>query len=100
MALVWFNFKSFFFKFSVKPRLIRSSPLQHKINLGSDLRLECNFIGNPKPVVRWVFVDSIKKELVYLNSVPENPGLLHIKNISYTNEGSFFFVCFKLIGIS
>lgn len=72
-----------------QPRLTDMSPLNHKVALGDELRLECQFSGNPKPTIRWNFVDSIYSQEHSPEATLENPGMLIIKNVSYTDEGTF-----------
>lgn len=72
-----------------QPRLTDMSPLNHKVALGDELRLECKFSGNPKPRIRWNFVDSIYSQEHSPEATFENPGMLIIQNVSYTDEGTF-----------
>ena len=74
--------------FEVNPRLIEVQPKEsQKVQLGSDMKFVCNFAGNPKPEVRWCFVDAINQKDQYPQT---DSGVLLIKNISYQDEGAYY----------
>lgn len=65
------------------------------MDVGKDLELLCEVIGNPKPAVTWTFVDSVYSK--QHNLIPADSSKLVLRNVSYLNEGkcnlvSLFFV--------
>lgn len=73
-----------------KPRLVDITKLDPQIRLGSDIRLECKFTGNPKPTIIWTFIDAIYGEEHHPSGSADNPGLLILKNSSYSDEGEYY----------
>lgn len=80
-----------YFAFTDKPRLVDITKLDPQIRLGSDIRLECKFTGNPKPTIIWTFIDAIYGEEHHPSGSADNPGLLILKNSSYSDEGRLMY---------
>ena len=75
--------------FADNPVLLEFFPANQnqRVNIGSDLTLGCRFNANPKPEIRWFFVDSFNHKNQVLNS---DDGDLVLRNISYLQEGDYF----------
>ena len=88
------GFSSFFSvlfpRWTDTPRLLNTSSAQ-SVMTGSPATLYCNYEGNPKPSIKWFYINPRTAETSHVPNEARDQSVLHIENTTYSHEGMGIF---------
>ena len=68
------------------PRLLNTSSAQ-SVMTGSPATLSCFYEGNPRPSIRWFYINPRTAESTAIANESKDQSVLHIENTTYSHEG-------------